>query len=583
VIALHTVLKELEDELENPDSILNRSGASKASELNILVRNCRSVLQSLNKLLIRYKSLGTSSKKTWDRVQFGTENLSDIREKLMSHTSSLTLFLTTLGTGSLGRIEKKLDELIADVRAGRKEKSVLTMGDENEEESESMWNEWKMELVGEGFTKLELESHKHWIVAKLRELIDNEGLEELPMEKKSNLSRQAESPEFLVSPQSSTRPRPLQPSVEDAEAEDEIPPGWKGKDVARPPQDSLTDLPPGSYLELEKDQTLQSVGTDDSDKTFLAPADSMSNAGFGPSENATLSSPVITGSPNQAPPFVPISSTSQNPEDLKILWTTKLEEILKFVPRALLVSVLAKDSLPLPLGPKETAKIVDVFVDRIMPASERTHDPPAQLTSNKRRDVRGADENFSHTNEYTQISSEKSVHPSKENIRYERVSIPIVPHQRSRHAKDGKSSFVESETLGSKWDAHKAFAAEYREAARSRQRDQMGNESKHHDYVSIKRTFDLKATATNPNAKFIERFLALSLEEVFHGTQRTIEIDVLLTDPRTGEQITQTRALKVDIKPGLREGSWVNYPGFGNELENGTRQDVRLTIEYVYL
>jgi hypothetical protein len=120
VISLHTAIKELQDEAENPDSIFNRTGARKKKELAALVQNCNGVLQRLYNLLIKYKSLGTGSKQTWDRLRWGTEqdNLTGIREKLMNHTSSLTLFLTTLGAGSLGRIEKKLDQLIEDVRAG---------------------------------------------------------------------------------------------------------------------------------------------------------------------------------------------------------------------------------------------------------------------------------------------------------------------------------------------------------------------------------------------------------------------------------------------------------------------------------
>lgn len=177
---MHTALKELEDEIENPDSILNRTGAGKKAELGLLVKNCTGVLQQLNKLLTKYKSLGTTSKRTWDRLRWGAENLQDIREKLLTHTSSLTLFLTTLGTGSLGRIEKKLDQLIQDVRAGRKEETIITftIEENNPDESGIHWDLLKGELVDDGFSKLEIEAHKHWIKAKLTELIENGGLHE---------------------------------------------------------------------------------------------------------------------------------------------------------------------------------------------------------------------------------------------------------------------------------------------------------------------------------------------------------------------------------------------------------------------
>ena len=138
------------------------------------------MLQQLNKKLIKYKSLGSATRRTWDRLKWSAENLQEIREKLLAHTSTLTLFLTTLGTGSLGRIEKKLDQLIEDVRAGRREESVLTfaVGEDDPDESEIQWGLLKGELVEDGFAKSEIEAHKHWIMAKLAELIENGGLEE---------------------------------------------------------------------------------------------------------------------------------------------------------------------------------------------------------------------------------------------------------------------------------------------------------------------------------------------------------------------------------------------------------------------
>jgi hypothetical protein len=189
VISLYTAIKELQDEAENSDSIFNRSGAGKKKKLAVLVQNCNAVLQQLNNLLIKYKSLGTKSKRTWDRLKWGTENLAEIREKIMSHTSSLTLFLMTLSAGSLGRIEKKLDQLIEDVRAGKREETVLTMADNDYDDAEIQWDLWKREMLDDGFTKVELEGHKDWIKARLMELIESGGLHEEPLLEKAGTSK----------------------------------------------------------------------------------------------------------------------------------------------------------------------------------------------------------------------------------------------------------------------------------------------------------------------------------------------------------------------------------------------------------
>ena len=173
VNTLHTAIKELGDEAHDGGSILNRTDGSKKTELEEIVRNCRSVLVELEKILTKYNSLGTKSKRTWDRIRFGAEGLQAIREKLTFHTSSINLFLTTLSNGSLGRIEKKLDEIMDEIRGGRREPTILAAAnDDNEEDSEISWNILKIELLDEGFTRQELEGHKLNLMAHLRELIE---------------------------------------------------------------------------------------------------------------------------------------------------------------------------------------------------------------------------------------------------------------------------------------------------------------------------------------------------------------------------------------------------------------------------
>lgn len=200
MIALHTAVRELQDEVETPDSILNRSGDNKKAELKQLTRNCSKALRKLSELLTKYKSLGTNSKRTWDRIKFGLEGLQDIRDQLLVHTSSLTLFLQTLSTSSLGRIEKKLDELIEDVRLGRREPSVLTFVESDNREADDQWVAFKQELLDDAFTRAEVEANKHWIKARLRELIGHGGLEEQPIAMPKNSGSSTSSLHMEVPP-----------------------------------------------------------------------------------------------------------------------------------------------------------------------------------------------------------------------------------------------------------------------------------------------------------------------------------------------------------------------------------------------
>ncbi|KAL9613065.1 MAG: hypothetical protein Q9167_002364 [Letrouitia subvulpina] len=174
VVALHAPIKELEDEARNPNSVLSRAGSSKCKELSELLQNCKLVLNRLDTLLVKYRRLGTQSRRTWDRLKFGCEGLQDVREKLTFHTSTINLFLTSLGTGSLGRIERKLDEIIGEIKAGKREPTLLSVSDEEDPtEAERQWDALKGELLEEGLSKPEVEAHKLTIRAKIQAAIDS--------------------------------------------------------------------------------------------------------------------------------------------------------------------------------------------------------------------------------------------------------------------------------------------------------------------------------------------------------------------------------------------------------------------------
>lgn len=69
---------------------------AKQAELGQLVYGCNDVLIELQTLLYKYKSLGTQSKRTWDRLRWGRVPIEEIRLRLVSHVSLLTSFRTGL-------------------------------------------------------------------------------------------------------------------------------------------------------------------------------------------------------------------------------------------------------------------------------------------------------------------------------------------------------------------------------------------------------------------------------------------------------------------------------------------------------
>ena len=171
VISLHAAIKELEDEAGKTNSLLKNASDTKRQELKQIIKNIRTVLGQLEKLVTKYQSLSSKHRKKWDIFKFGTEGLNEIRSKVVFHTSAINLFLTTLNTESLSRIEKKLDDIVNEFRRGDRDASSVAQLDEDVPEAEEQWQTLKTELIDHGFTRQDIEVHKEWIKARLHELI----------------------------------------------------------------------------------------------------------------------------------------------------------------------------------------------------------------------------------------------------------------------------------------------------------------------------------------------------------------------------------------------------------------------------
>ena len=109
VLSLHAVLKELEETYS--DAILS---AAQLSRLRVVGDGCRAVLEDLQDLVDRYNSLGTNTKRTLDRLAWGSENIAELRSRLISNTGLLITFLKYVhirvngGAGSLGAASRVL-------------------------------------------------------------------------------------------------------------------------------------------------------------------------------------------------------------------------------------------------------------------------------------------------------------------------------------------------------------------------------------------------------------------------------------------------------------------------------------------
>ncbi|KAK5694655.1 hypothetical protein LTR97_009245 [Elasticomyces elasticus] len=157
------ILTRIESETAKPESILVRS-VDDATDLTRILASTLPTVRELNGVVKQYKSLslGKSREKNWDRIRFGIKDLTELRLKLNQHVIAITACLETVGLGALSRIERGLetlpqikhtiDALAADIRAGRREASVLTTYDDDDKE---VWRQFRRELIGEGTGLLE--------------------------------------------------------------------------------------------------------------------------------------------------------------------------------------------------------------------------------------------------------------------------------------------------------------------------------------------------------------------------------------------------------------------------------------------
>ncbi|KAI9678774.1 MAG: hypothetical protein M1817_005831 [Caeruleum heppii] len=90
VLSLHAVLKEAEETLfPTPLSDVRRA------RLKTVADGCHSVLVDIQALVDKYHSLGTQTKRTWDRLGWARQDCAELRARLTSNTALLTAYIAT--------------------------------------------------------------------------------------------------------------------------------------------------------------------------------------------------------------------------------------------------------------------------------------------------------------------------------------------------------------------------------------------------------------------------------------------------------------------------------------------------------
>lgn len=134
---------------------------TRAERLKIIKDGCYRVLVDLQGLVKRYESLGTQSKRTWDRMRWGNEDIAEIRARITSNITILTAFIST----SQSSVETKLDKFIEEFHQGKKETSVVSLQtvDSLSANDRFVWRTIRKELEDIGISVAAFEANRKFI------------------------------------------------------------------------------------------------------------------------------------------------------------------------------------------------------------------------------------------------------------------------------------------------------------------------------------------------------------------------------------------------------------------------------------
>lgn len=162
-------MKNLADEVGNPKSLLNRRGLALQDEFKQILENVQASLKELEQMVLKYRSLGTMEKRTWDRLRFGLKELNTIRQKLTYHTAQIKLFLGNLMMGSMGRIETLLEEFVREIRTGKRAPTLLSI-EQGGDEATIGWKRLESDLSDSGVPSEDIDRHRDDIEEYLAQL-----------------------------------------------------------------------------------------------------------------------------------------------------------------------------------------------------------------------------------------------------------------------------------------------------------------------------------------------------------------------------------------------------------------------------
>ena len=89
-----------------------------------------------------------------------------------------------------------------------------------------------------------------------------------------------------------------------------------------------------------------------------------------------------------------------------------------------------------------------------------------------------------------------------------------------------------------------------------------------------------KQRAPTPEVTVVERNLPITLEQLYKGTKKKMNIKRKTFDESTGKRKMEEKLLEIDVKPGYKAGTKIKFKGWGDQ-EDGATQDLHFVITEV--
>ncbi|TAQ83149.1 hypothetical protein B7494_g8527 [Chlorociboria aeruginascens] len=168
VSSLYAVLEHVKETFSG-----HQLSETERNRLRIITDGCNDVLRDLQSLIDKYQTLGTKSKRTWDRMRWNSECISELRARISSNVG----MLQTLISSSQFTVEKTLCRFLHDLQVGRHESTILTAESLSTGEKES-WRNIRKELDDIGITLAAFNANKSFILNWFKQAIISGALEE---------------------------------------------------------------------------------------------------------------------------------------------------------------------------------------------------------------------------------------------------------------------------------------------------------------------------------------------------------------------------------------------------------------------